>query len=166
MSEASVPDYVLPASLIGHADLSRMIREIETIEGAVQAQKVRDESAKIHLPRLSQSLSDFFEENNLEPTDSQTLLTLKDRMRVVKDHAPVVHMTFATEVDPEQLTGLVRWVRQEIHPYALITTGLQPSLVGGVYLRTPNKVYDFSIKSLLAGKRDIIMKELDELHAR
>ena len=166
MSEASVPDYVLPASLIGHADLSRLIREIESVEGAVQAQKVRDAKAKVHLPNLSQSLSDFFELNSLEPTDSEALLTLKDRLRVVKDHAPVVHMTFATEVDPEQLEGLVTWLRQEVHPYALVTIGLQPSLVGGVYLRTPNKVYDFSIKSLLAGKRDIVMKELEALHAR
>jgi hypothetical protein len=30
-----------------------------------------------------------------------------------------------------------------------------------VYVRTPNRVHDFSIKSLLQGKREIIVHELE-----
>jgi F0F1-type ATP synthase delta subunit len=90
-------------------------------------------------------------------------MALKERMRVLKDKAPIIHMTFAAEADPDFLQQLAAWVRQEIHPQALISTGLQPALVGGVYMRTPNHVHDFSVRSLLQGKRDIIAHELEGL---
>jgi len=72
-----------------------------------------------------------------------------------------MHMTFATVADPESLQKLVDWIRQEIHPQALLHVGLQPALVGGVYLRTPNHIHDFSLRQLLADKRSIIVDELN-----
>ena len=90
---------------------------------------------------------------------------LKEQVRKLKEHAPIIHMTFAVEADPESLSQLVAWIRQEIHPQALISDGLQPSLVGGVYMRTPNHVHDFSVRRLLADKRDIIAHELEAAYA-
>lgn len=163
MSADHIPDYVLPPSLLGHAEIGRLAREVENLEGQVQAQQVR--GGQLQLPALSQTLSDFMEQNKLTISDDKSLTTLKQHLRVIKDNAPVVHMTFANEADPYLLQKLVGWLRDEIHPYALVTIGLQPSLVGGVYLRTPNHVYDFSIRALLKGKRDIMVKELAGLHA-
>jgi F0F1-type ATP synthase delta subunit len=166
MSLEHVPDYVLPPSLIGHGELARMIREVEAVDGSLQAQKVRAEGQPMHMPEVGPVLQDFIEQNHIDLSDGKTVLALKEHLRTIKDHAPVVHMTFAVEADNLSLQKLASWLREEIHPYSLITVGLQPSLVGGVYLRTPNKVHDFTLKALLKGKRDIIVKELEQLRAR
>lgn len=166
MSLEHVPDYVLPPSLIGHGELSRMIRDVEVVDGALQAQKVRNEGQATQMPEIGPVLQDFIDQNRLDLTDGKTVLALKEHLRIIKDHAPVVHMTFAVEADNLSLQKLASWLREEIHPYSLITIGLQPSLVGGVYLRTPNKVHDFTLKALLKGKRDIIVNELEKLRAR
>ena len=88
-------------------------------------------------------------------------VALKEWLHVLKDKAPIIHMTFAVDVDTEVLQKLTAWVRDNAHPQGLITVGLQPSLVGGVYIRTPNHVHDFSMRSLLQNKRDVLVKALE-----
>jgi hypothetical protein len=156
--------FVLPASLIGNAEVARLIREIEKVDGDIEAQKVRGES--LRLPPISQGLSDFLSENKIDPADAKALAKLKEDLRKMKDKAPVIHMTFASEVDPYLLQKLVIWLREHIHPNAFVSVGLQPSLIGGVYVRTPNHVFDFSLKAVLKGKRGVIQNELEALRAR
>ena len=165
MSDAPAKEYVLPVSLTGHSDLSRLGRAVEVLESNLQAQRVRSADAPVQLQAIGQAQNDFIEQNTLDVADADTLAALKAALRKIKDHAPVMDMTFANEVDPYLLQKLVLWLRTEIHPHALLDVGLQPSLVGGVYLRTPNKVHDFSVKALLKNKRDIIFEELQKLHA-
>lgn len=162
MSDGDV-GYALPPTLVGHADLARLVREVESIEDDLQSQKVRDETAAYQMPSMSQGLDDFLELNKIDVTDGHLLPDLKKQLQTLKDHAPIIHMTFAVEADSDSLEQLVAWLRQEIHPHTLLAVGLQPSLIGGVYMRTPNQVHDFSLKSVLAGKRDIIIRELEQL---
>lgn len=167
MSEASQTEYVLPESLVGSVDVARLLREVETVDGDVQAQKVRDPSKAPRLPGLSQGLSDFLDQNDIDIADGQVLLGLKERLRKLKDHAPVIHLTFAGEADPQSLQKLVLWLRREIHPHTLVAVGIQPSLVGGVYVRTPNHIHDFSIRSLLKEQSSqFIAAKLEEISAR
>jgi F0F1-type ATP synthase delta subunit len=170
MSEASqsAEQYVLPPSLIGRVDVARLLREVEAVDSELESQKVRaqeaDKKPAYHLPSISQALNDFVELNALELTKEKERDVIKKQLQHLKDKAPVMHLTFPAAVDdPESLGRLVAWVRDNIHAQALVSIGLQPSLVGGVYIRTPNKVFDFSLKSVLAGKRDIIVKELGAL---
>jgi len=157
--------YILPAALIGRADLARLVREIEAVDNDLESQKVRAQGAQTsyRLPTISRSLSDFLELNKINVADDQARMTVKERLRILKDKAPVVHMTFAVDADPDFLQQLVAYLRANIHPQALISVGLQPSLVGGVYVRTPNHVHDFSIRALLQGKRELIINELEGL---
>ena len=167
MNESAVKDYVLPPALIGRADLARLLREIESIDNELGAQKVRnrgtDTNASYHMPTMSRSLSDFIDLNEIDLSDDQGRMVLSERLRAVKDKAPVVHMTFAVDADPDFLQKLVGWIRTEVHPQALISVGLQPALIGGVYIRTPNHVHDFSLKALMQGKRNIIVNEFEGL---
>jgi F0F1-type ATP synthase delta subunit len=75
-------------------------------------------------------------------------------------------MTFAVEPDPDFLQQIVLWLRHEVHPQALLSVGLQPAIVAGVYIRTPNHVHDFSVRSLLQGKRDLLIQKLESFSAR
>jgi F0F1-type ATP synthase delta subunit len=169
VSTAAATGYTLPSALIGRADLARLIREVESVDNELAAQKVRnkDNQESLHMPTMSKGLRDFIDLNKINFIDSQTRMTVKEQLSSMKDHAPVVHMTFAVDADPDFLQQLITWIRKEIHPQALISVGLQPAIVGGVYIRTPNHVHDFTIKALLEGKRDVIMNELEGLmHAR
>lgn len=167
MSKAATDAYVLPAALIGRADLSRLVREVEAVDNDIEAQRVRGaEQTGYHLPTMSRSLSDFLQLNKIEITDDQSRMKLTEGLRQLKDKAPIMHMTFAIEADPEALQQLVTWIRTEIHPHALLSVGIQPRLVGGVYLRTPNHVHDFSLRSFMKDKRSIMIDDLEALHAR
>jgi hypothetical protein len=155
--------YILPAALIGRSDLARLVREVETIDNDLESQKVRNRGTQngYSMPTMSRSMTDFLQQNSIDVGKDQVRMVVKDQLRKLKDKAPVIHMTFAAEADPEFLQQLTAWIRQNIHPQALLSIGMQPSLVGGVYMRTPNHVHDFSLKSLLHGKRDVIVNELD-----
>ena len=163
MSEVKNIDYLLPSALISRADLARLVREVEAVDSALETQKVKnDGQGNYRLPTMSQSLGDFLAINKIDLTDDHGRMTLKEQLIKLKDKAPVIHMTFATSADPEALQDLVDWVRKELHPQALISVGLQPSLIGGVYMRTPNHVYDFSMRSRMQGKREILVGAIEE----
>jgi len=61
------------------------------------------------------------------------------------------------------LQELVLWFRKSVNKQTLLEVGLQPALVGGVYIRTPNHVHDFSLRSKLQGQRELLMTELGAL---
>jgi hypothetical protein len=162
MSQAPDLNYLLPSALISRADLARLVREVESVDNVLETQKVKNNGqGGYKLPTMSQSLNDFLVINKIDLTDDHGRMTLKEQLLKLKDKAPVIHMTFATTADPESLQDLVDWVRKELHPQALISTGLQPSLIGGVYMRTPNHVYDFSMRASMKGKRAILINELE-----
>lgn len=165
MSDAASATYVLPPALTSRADLARLVREVENLENELEAQKVREsaDAKGYRMPAMSKSLNGFLELNKLDVADDQARMHLKEQLRVLKDKAPIVHMTFAAEADIDSLQQLVTWLRTEVHPQALLSVGLQPSIVGGVYMRTPNHVHDFTVRSLISGKRDVIMHELEGL---
>jgi G3E family GTPase len=162
VSEAVV-NYILPPALTGRSELARLVREVESLDGELEAQKVRARGQQVayKLPSTSKALSDFLEQNKVDITNDHKRMVLVEQLRKLKDHAPVVHLTFAADADPESLEYLVGYMRRELHPYTLLSVGLQPGLVAGAYMRTPNHVHDFSIKKLMAGKRGVIAADLE-----
>jgi G3E family GTPase len=147
--------------------LARLVREVEGLDNDFEVQKARaratGQQVAYRMPSLSRSLADFLELNKINVGDDQGRMLLKEQLRVMKDQAPIIHMTFAVEADPTSLAQLVAYLRKEIHPQTLLSIGLQPSLVGGAYVRTPNHVHDFSLRELLASKRGVIAQELDAM---
>ena len=154
----------LPAAVTGQAHLARMVRELEAVENDLEAQKARDNGNDPQPAALSRSLGECVELNKVDINDGHARKQFKKAMNAMKSKAPVMHFTFAAEPDAEFLQKLAAWIRQEIHPQALISVGLQPSLVAGAYLRTPNHVHDFSLKAQLHDKRSIMVNELEALH--
>lgn len=165
MSEATEPTVTLPATLIGRADLARLVREIETVDNDFEVQKVRDHKTAetMSIPTMSRALSDFLQLNKITITDPQVRMDLKKQLGVLKDKAPSIRMVFAAEPEPEFVQQLVTWIRQELHPGALLTIGLQPGIIGGVYIRTPNHIHDFTVRKLLADKRGLIRTEFEAI---
>ncbi|RYF28770.1 MAG: hypothetical protein EOO17_04195 [Chloroflexi bacterium] len=160
-------DFVIPASVVNKVDVSRLVAEVERIDSELNAADVRVKTGgePVQKPILSEQLADFIASNELVVNDARDRSELIRQLRLLKDKAPAVHMTFAVPADRESLRYIVQWVRESVHPQALLQIGLQPSLVAGVYLRTPNRVHDFSLRAALNGQHDALVKELGALRA-
>lgn len=158
-------DFTLPSSVISRVDVSRLVAEAERVDNALTAAAVRKKvgDANATIPTMSEQLTEFLQKNNIKLEDSKLRSALIKQLRILKDKVPIIHMTFAVETDAESLQQLAAWLRESIHPQAVIDVGLQPALVAGVYLRTPNHVHDLSLRGKLQGSRDILVKELGAL---
>lgn len=163
-----VAELLLPPSIVSKADFAHMVNEIERIDSELTTSAVRQKvgAESLPLPAMSDQLTAFLQQNNITLTATYNVSDLIQRLQKLKDTAPIIHMTFAVEADRESLGQIAFWLRQSIHPQALIAVGLQPGLVAGVYMRTTNKVFDLSLKGALKGGRAILTQELEALSAR
>lgn len=158
-------DYILPPSVVSKVDLSRLVNEVEALDSELTAISARAHVGVQNQPKpmLSEQLEDFLTQNSIALDDSRVRTDLIKQLRVLKDQVPVVHMTFAAAPGNESLRELAKWMRTEIHPQSIVAVGIQPSLVGGVHLRTPNHIHDFSLKALLKGHRNLLAEQLGAL---
>lgn len=163
--EIQYTDFVLPSSVVTRVDVSRLVSETERLDNLLTAAAARKKIKRTRLtkPKMSEQLSEFLDENELEITESRKRSQLIKQLRLLKTKVPVVHMTFAVAADPESLAMLVSWFRKSVHPQAVISVGLQPRLVAGVHLRTTNQVYDLSLKARVEASRGILAEELGAL---
>lgn len=155
-------DFVLPASIVSKLDIAHVVEEAERIDGELTAATVRARvgAAGGDEPAMSERLTDFLQANGLRLSDDRQRSELIKQLHLLKDKVPIIHMTFAVEADPDSLGQLALWLRESIHPQTVIDVGLQPALVAGVYLRTPNRVHDLSLRAKLRGSRDLLVQEL------
>jgi len=165
----SYTDFVLPANTVSHLDLARLVTELERIDNEMTTTAVRTKAGtkkRVARSTHSERLDAFLLANNFKLTDSRKRTAILKQLRLLKDNAPTIHMTFATEADPASLERLAQWLRESIHPHAVIAVGLQPSLVAGVYVRTPNHVHDLSLRGKLTSSHEILVKELETINGR
>lgn len=165
VAELSYANFALPPSVVSKIDVSHLVSELEQIDNDLTAIAVRagvGVQAQTN-PSLSEQLTDFLLLNKLTLKTDKERRDLIKQMHLLKDKVPTIHMTFAVKTDPESLGKLAQWLRTSVHPQAVISVGLQPALVAGVYLRTTNHVYDLSLRAALQGGRDILLKELGAL---
>jgi F0F1-type ATP synthase delta subunit len=161
-------DFVLPSSMVTKVDVSRMVTEAEQIDNKLTeaAVRVKSGAAQPTMPVLSEVLEEFLAQNKLSLDNAQERAELIKQLRSLKEKVPIIHMTFAVSADRESLQQIASWLRQSIHPQAVIAVGLQPALIAGVYLRTPNHVHDLSMRAALSGGHDVLVKELETLSGR
>ena len=171
MSEEVVPktheNFILPPRVVSHLDVSRLVTEVEWLDNAMisSAARVKTGATEAPMPTFSDELTEFLQQNQLSLTESGDRTNLIKQLRLLKDKAPIIHMTFSAPADHESLAELSKWLRESVHPQALIADGVQPALVAGVYVRTPNHVHDLSLRAVLAGQRGELVKELETLRA-
>lgn len=157
--------FKLPSTLATLRDLRRLINEVERIDSLLISSDIQERTG--HQTGddvvMSDQLRDFMEINELELGDSQARTALINQLRQLKDAVSTIHVTFADTVGQEELAKLVDWARQAVHPQIVLEIGLAPELIGGAYVRTTNKVFDFSVRAQLASGRQIIQKDLEAL---
>ena len=155
-------DFLLPANVVSKIDVSRLASEAERVDNELTAAAIRNDGNN-DKPALSPQFGDFLTKNEISLDDGGVRTELIKQLRLLKDKVPVVHMTFAVTADGESLRQIIDWLRASAHPQTVIAVGLQPGLVAGAYIRTPNHVHDFSMRHAMDGQRDVLIKELEAL---
>lgn len=135
--------FVLPPMVVSQADISRLLRELETLESDL----VGSQTAKKTLPEASNLLSQVAAANGYKLSEKNNRQHLVGQLTKIRDHAPMVHISFAAEPSPQVIETLLGWLRGNVHSYMMLQIGLQPSIAAGCIVRTPNKIFDLSLRS-------------------
>lgn len=146
-AEAETVGLKLPVGVVGPGDVRRLQRELEQLEDTLQQMRLRTNAPVAKLPRASRQLEEFASTNRLNlllPDDRQrTAAYLSSALRT----APVLHMSFAAEASRKFTTEIVLWLRNNLRPDVLVDIGLEPTIAAGCIVRTPNHLYDFSLRA-------------------
>ena len=153
---------LLTSLIVTPGDVVRLRRELATIEDFMHQTSIRRPGQSVALPKVGSLIEGLAKINNINLLDSGDRQELLEFLHHLKTKAPVVHISFSTEPSLLFMGKIVDWFRQNIHSQVLVNVGLQPSIAAGCVVRTPNQVFDFSLRKRLVEKRSLLINRLDE----
>jgi hypothetical protein len=154
-------ELILPPSVISQADVTRLIRELNGLNDFFVDANARASGTPIQPRRLSRMLDQTAKTNGYNLLQQPQRDSLITELEAILQKAPMLHISFAAEPSPKSLEPILAWFRQNIHPQALLTVGLQPTIAAGCVLRTPNRWFDMSMREYLR-KQEPYLAELIE----
>lgn len=152
----------LPITVVSLIDLGRLQRELQAVEVFLAQAAVREAGKSVSLPRTTHNLDAITEVNKIN------LLVAADRQKLagflvaVRDKAPRMHISFASDPSAAFLQKVVAWFRTTIHPLTILQVGLQPSIAAGCILRTNNRYFDLSLRRHFDSKRNLLVEKMSE----
>jgi hypothetical protein len=150
----------LPLLAATKVDIGRLVREIGAISEFLDQAAIRHPGASVKMPKTSRLMDEMIAVNKLN------LLVAADRQRLeaflkdVREHAPVLHMSFNADPAPLFMSKLMTWLREHIHPFVLLQVGLQPNIGAGCILRTTNKQFDLSLRQHFDRQGSLLLSKL------
>lgn len=156
-------DLNLVLSIQKPSQLRKILRELDNLENKISTQRIKNEDQAQDLD-ISPALDELLKENELDIFKDEDFNNLKNFLVSLQDNALVLHFTFNQPASDSTLNKLVKWIRENIDPKTLITTGLNNSIGVGFILRTTNKYYDFSLGHVLRDKRELLVKKISEVN--
>lgn len=153
----------LPVLVFGVVEVRRLKRELEALEDFMRQSAIRAPGTQPVLPRLSRLLEAMATDNNRSLLQEAGRTEIRQFLEHIEQTAPTIHISFASDPSSAFVAKLVTWLRGNIHPQVLLQIGLQPTLAAGCVVRTPNKVFDLSLRQNLMGQRAKLMEALDAI---
>ncbi len=156
-------NFSLPFIAVSRTDVARLAREVESLEDYIHQANLRSpgHESDLKMPKTSRMLDELATENSLNLLDADSRRKLLNSLNLIRDKAPVVHMSFSVEPSAAFMQKMVMWWRANIDPYVLLEAGLQPNIAIGCVVRTPNHQYDFSLRERLMAKQSTLAKMLE-----
>lgn len=152
----------LPIQVVSLSDVSRLEREIESINDFFEKSSIQGADAK-NIPQISLSMRSIIEDNNLNIIDKVDRKKLTDFIVGLKTSAQIVNISFAVEPKPEILMKLLQWFRTNAGPNVLLRVGLQPNIAAGCIVRTQNKYFDLSFKHQFSESKSKLAQALSRV---
>lgn len=146
----------LPVSVVSRVDVGRLLREVEAIDSFLKQSELREPGTPVKLPKTSRLFDEVVQINKVNVLHEDERLQLHHFLQDVKSKAPTLHMSFSADPAPAFTQRLITWLRAEIHPVVLLQVGLQPNIGAGCVVRTTNKYFDFSLRSRMKSKGDVL----------
>lgn len=154
---------VLPVSVTTKVDTGRLLQEVTNVDEFMDQAAIRQPGTQSAMPKTSRLMNEVVQTNKLNMLLAEDRAKLIEFINLVRDNAPEIHMSFSTEPSPAFIHKITSYLRENIHPYALVQIGLQPTIGAGFMLRTTNKYYDFSIRTTLKAKRELLTEQIKKL---
>lgn len=148
----------LPARIVSQIDVARVLRELNALADFFVGAAARKSGTPIQPPTLTRVLSQLAQENHFNLLEESNRKELARMLNEVLGNAPLLHISFASEPPTKALETILVWMRNNIHPQALLQVGLQPNIAAGCVLRTPNKVFDLSMRSYLQKQESYLVE--------
>jgi F0F1-type ATP synthase delta subunit len=148
----------LPIGVISQIDVARLVRELNSLEDFFSAADTRKAGTPIAPPRLTRMLDNVARDNKCNLLDKTQRQQLSSQLDQILKQAPLLHISFASDPPPRTLERILVWLRANIHPQTLLQVGLQPTIAAGCTLRTPNKVFDMSLRSHLKNQESYLVQ--------
>lgn len=155
----------LPNNIVGLMDVSRLCREMDSLEDFLHQATVRQSGTPMSLPKLSKLFDELAATNELNLLQEQDRAQLKTFLDSVHGKAPRLHISFSADPSPLFLGRLVDYLRSSVHPKVLVQVGLQPNIGAGCVLRSTNKVFDMSLRNDFKKKRGLLLKYVTSLQS-
>lgn len=152
--------FVLPISIVTKVDVGRLLREVTAIEDFLEQASLRQPGTALQLPKTTRIVDDIITSNKvnlLVETERRGLIKF---LTEIREKAPEIHFSFSAEPSMSFTHKLATYVRENIHPHALLQIGLQPTIGAGFMMRTTNKYYDFSLRTTLKAKHQVLLDNI------
>ncbi len=153
----------LPNSVVGVMDVSRLAREMESLDDFMHQSSIREPGTTMSLPKMSKLLDAVATNNDLNLLKKEDRATLRQFLTSLRDSGPKLHISFSVDPSPLFLGKLTDYLRSTIHPYVLVQVGLQPNIGAGCVIRSTNQVFDLSLREDFRKKRGLLMKYVSSL---
>jgi len=151
----------LPLSVVTQADIARIIREINSLNDFFVSTKLRESGSPMQPARLTRVLDQISKDNQINLLEEDQRNKLAENLEKIMEKAPLLHVSFATEPSAIAVEKILDWLRKNIHPYALVQVGLQPTIAAGIILRSGNKVFDLSLRENLKKQQSYLAKLIE-----
>lgn len=153
----------LPLSIVGPVDVGRIIRELDQVDNFMMQASIRTPDSTVKMTKTSRLMDELVVLNGLNLLLEPDRKKLRDFAEELRDHAPVLHMSFSADPSPLFMQKMMGWVRTEIGPTTLVRVGLQPSIGAGCILRTANRYFDMSLRERFEQNKHMLVQKLSEI---
>ncbi|HEX3081953.1 MAG TPA: hypothetical protein VHQ86_01745 [Candidatus Saccharimonadia bacterium] len=149
-------NFKLPAAVYSPQLLESVIYDVQTYLDWYHQTQIQK---KVHAPKESAEPTHSAETVVVieawlggKPATVESLEALLEYLRSLK--LPQVHVMLAALPNRAQRETLVNWFRTNVGPDLLLAFVADRNLGGGVVIRTPNRVFDYTWKQQLVAGRD------------
>jgi hypothetical protein len=106
----------------------------------------------------SSSCVAFFEANPRVSQEPQATKMIVKYLETILAKPTQLFVTFAQAPDEDFKTELIDWLRENISDNILLSIDINPMLTGGMVIRSPRRIYDYSWSKILGDKKDKLIE--------
>jgi F0F1-type ATP synthase delta subunit len=151
----------LPIAVVSKVDVARVMRELNALNDYMVQVQVREPGQPTLLPRLSRLLEEVGQLNKYNLLIDEQRKELYSKLNVIIGKGPLLHVSFAAEPSGLAVQKVLQWLRANIHPQVLLQVGLQPNIAAGCVVRTPNLVFDLSLRNHLKQQEPYLVELIE-----